>query len=212
MSHAKLQETLFGFTNKSNKPTDNPNVMSKTVAAFSDAWLIIDSVNRLQSLLNQMPNVKKKSPGFIAFSRKTKAVEDLRNHFQHLNNEIDQLVSSKSTAFGILNWITPLDKPPTRCYICALQSGTIRERIVPFINPVGKELYYPVSQITLLAGQHTLCISDLMRDLSKFTVSLEKGLGKQTKGLPQAGADLLLVLEVKFGETVEDSHLLPCKH
>ena len=200
MSHCRLQQTLTELTSKFKSEKETTNIGTASLHALSDAWSIIDSVNRLRTLLNQMPYLKKKSPGLISFSKQTEVVEELRNIFQHLNHEIDNLIQNKSTAFGILNWVVPFDSSAKRCYICSLQPGTIFNRGFPLINPAGKCIAYPIDMITLIAGGKTVCLSDVMNHVSKLISSLENGLGKQIKELLQAGTDLLIILEWVEGE------------
>ncbi len=201
MSHRRLQQTLIELTRKFKSEKETPNLGTAVLHALSDAWSLIDSVNRLRTLLNQMPNVKKKSPRLISFNKQTDAVERLRNIFQHLNHEIDNLIKNKSTAFGILNWVVPFDSSAKRCYVCSLQPGTIFKRSTPIINPSGKRISYPIDQITLITGGETVCLSDVMNQVSKLISSLESELQQQTKNLPQAGADLLIILEFEAAKT-----------
>ncbi len=194
IANSRLRDTLSTMS-KTNSVT-----CQGAVSAISDSWLIIDSVNRLRTLLDQMPNLKKKSPGMILFTNKTEPVESLRNHFQHLNNDIDDLVRKKCPAFGVLEWVFPLDTPPTKCMVFSLQPGTMFNRGFPILNPLGKKLSYPVCHVSLIAGERTVCLDELLEVVSKFTPSLEKGLKKQLGQFPQADTDVLLALEIAFGE------------
>ena len=195
MSFENLHITLLKATND-DKDKKHVNVAETTLVAMADAWAVIDWINRLRNLICQMPNVKKKGAILVSFLRRTEKVENLRHVMQHLNHEIDELIERKMTALGMLGWVVLLDKQVERCLVCSLQPGTIFNRSVPLINPVGKTIKYPIDQITLYASKDFVCLSDVMDSLKKLISSIENELRKQFKELPQAGHDLLIVLEI----------------
>jgi len=200
LSYTRLKKTLIEVVDNQKSGKEITNISLVCVNALSDAWSIIDSVNRLRNLLDQMPNLKKKSPGLINFNKQTRSVEDLRNIFQHLNQEIENIIKVNSNALGVINWIAPLDESTRKCYIESLQPGTIFGRGFPLINPAGKRILYPIDQITLVASDKSVCLSDVMIQIEKLTKSIEGGLRKQTGNLPKAGSDLLILLEWEASE------------
>jgi hypothetical protein len=147
-----------------------------------------------------MPRIKKKSPGFVLFLKKTRELEDLRNIVQHLDSEIDVLVATNSPVLGALSWAIALDPTGERILSCVLRPGTLLSPSAPFPFPVGN-VQHPIDRITLSAGNESVCLSDIMISLAKLASSIEKGLQKQFKELPPATADVLFILEIKRGET-----------
>src|SRR5580704_16732496 len=61
------------------------------LAAITDAWNFIDSVNRLGVLADRCPGLQKSSTAYKRFSHAIAGIKDLRNFAQHLNTGIPEL-------------------------------------------------------------------------------------------------------------------------
>ena len=199
-SYLSLKGTLQTLTSQYPRQPDASILGPSTVKALIDAWSIIDTINRLRNLLDRMPGVKKKSPGFILFLKQTNGVEDLRNIIQHLDSEIDGLIATNSAVLGTLSWAIALDPTGERILSCVLRPGTLLSPTAPFPFPAGN-VQFPIDRITLSAGNKSVCLSDTMIHLAKFASSTERELQKQFKELSAATADVLLILEINMGET-----------
>ena len=199
-SHLRLKKTLKNLTTKYPQQKDMAILGPSIVKALIDAWSIVDTANRLRNLLDKMPMVKKKSPGFVYFLKQTNGVEDLRHIIQHLNKEIDRLIVTNSAVLGTLSWAVALDSAEERILSCYLRPGTLLKSTAPFAIP-ARNIQHPIDRITLAAGDKSVCLSDIMMHLARLASSIERELQKQFTDLPQATADLLLILEIKMGET-----------
>jgi hypothetical protein len=197
LAHRRLQQTLLDLANHSD---DSGPVHLYFVAAVQDAWSIIDSVHRLRGLLRQAPGIKHKSPGLRLFGQRTAEIEPLRNSVQHLNSQINSIISQNIPVWGVLSWFTMNDPNMRSGLCCSLIAGTTFEskgHLV--INPLGKNLSLPVDLITLSASGHTICLSDVMRDVERITRNIEQQLEKQFTNFSQAGSDILICLAMAFG-------------
>lgn len=83
---------------------------------------------------------------------------------------------------------------------CSLIAGTTFESKGHLVvNPLGKNLSLPVDLVTLSASGHTICLSDVMRDVERITRNIELQLEKQFTNFSQAGSDILICLAMAFG-------------
>ena len=196
----EIAETAYGRLCKTLLTLANSVIQKKkvridtlTVRAISDAWAIIDSVHRLCGLLSQMRGVKQNTPNLNLLYRQAEKVEALRNTVQHLNNEIDNLISKKLPVWGTLNWVARPNPTNDLWYTCSLAPGTVFARQIPIINPVGKEPRPPIDMIELNAIE-SVNLSTVIERVDMVISSIEKQIEKQIKGQTQAGADMFLLL------------------
>jgi hypothetical protein len=202
LAHLRLQQTLLELANHSD---DSAPMHLYFVAAVQDAWSIVDSVHRLRGLLHQAPGIKRKSPGLRLFDQRTAEIEPLRNSVQHLNSQINSIVSQNIPVWGILSWFTMTDPNMSSGVCCTLIAGTMFESKGHLVvNPLGKNLALPVDLITLSASGHTICLSDVMSDVERITRSMEQQLEKQFTNFPQVGSDVLIRLTMAFGDRKSD--------
>lgn len=193
-AYSRLRKTLLTLTNRSLEKK-NLRIASLTTRAVLDAWVIIDSIHRLRGLLRQMPRVKQRAPYLVSFYKQTEKIEKLRNLVQHLNNEMDNLVLKKLPVWGTLNWVAIPGSVAGTYYSCSLTPGSLFGRVTPFVNPVGKDLQPPIDLIRLTAVE-SVNLSQLMDRVETIIALMEKQLRNQLKGLPLAGSDIFIILEI----------------
>jgi len=191
----RLRKTLCDLTRNCGKSF---STHLEFVSAVLDAWSIVDSVDRLRGLLKCDPGIKHWE-GLSIFDKDTSGIRDLRNSIQHINANIDKMISKKLPVMGVLSWITVLDPTSKSGFSCSLVAGALFKAIVsPVVNPSGKNIALPVDFITLTAGSCSVCLSDVMRSVEWLMINMEEHLRKQFTDLPRAGADLIACLH--FGE------------
>ena len=71
------------------------------------------------------------------------------------------------------------------------------------LNPAGGSVVKPVDLITLTASGYSICLSDVMREIEALTRAIEEQLSEQFTDLPQAGADLLISMELIPAESTK---------
>lgn len=201
MAHNRLQETLYSLATGDMENRDN--LCAFTASAMLDAWSIIDSVHRFSSLLMHTPGIKKRSPELHIFYDKTKSVEDLRNTIQHLNKnkEAQDFLVKNLPALGILTWVVLLKPNDKSASLYSLVAGTIHPNLVyPIVNPLGKRIQSPVDHITIILGNHSACLSDVIRQVEQIKLWIEQTSGKHLEAEP----GLLIRAELTFGKYKSD--------
>lgn len=205
IAHQRLLNTLFSLTTRSLKEDPQKVELAGLIAvAMLDAWCIIDSVNRLRILLEKLPRIrlriKKHSPPLVIFGKEIMNVKILRDIVQHLDTEIPSLINNRASVWGALSWFALLNQNDKSGYICSLVPGTLSPRTIPVVNPLGKNVSIPIGLITLTAGEHFVCLSDVMISVEKVTMWLEQELKSRFGNLSEVGADIFTRLEIEFGE------------
>lgn len=135
-------------------------IFTYEISALSNAWQVIDSVNRLRELLIHAPGIRKRDTEYKVFFRQTENVKHLRDNIQHLNNQIPQFIRDRIPAWGTLNWVSKLDESD-ELLLFSLVLGTLFERNTPLLNPVGRTITIPIGIITL-SSDIEVCLSDLV--------------------------------------------------
>jgi hypothetical protein len=174
----------------------------QVAAAFSDAWTVIDAVDRFRSLITLAPGLKPDDKLADASQDSLDLllphVRDLRNVADHIAVRIPQVLAARMPALGLISWFT-LDLDQLGGRSCTLAPGAlIGKTTSPLVNPLGKELYARTCQIHLAAGEHRVCISEVHRGLEQRVRKLETSLKQVSSGVETSGSDLLVVAHLKF--------------
>jgi hypothetical protein len=198
LAYSRLVGTLHGLSLHSEKSTADP--LGPLIAgAISDAWLVVNSINRLRYLLEHLPMGKKSRwYSLRAFLQNTKPITELRHIVQHLNEKIAGLAEKGKPVWGSLSWFHLLDSKKGRS--CMIVAGRLAAGEHRFVNPLGKPVRAPIDHVTLTSGDITADLSATMVGVVSLTGELETSLRKSFKDLPTSGADALFFVEVEFGD------------
>ena len=185
LSYFRLRADLLALSKhdyslrKENKETlSKEEVHVCKISALTNAWQVVDSVNRLRELLRHAPGTPgiKHDTEYDRFFRKTENVEHLRDNIQHLNTQILQFIQDKLPAWGNLAWASKLDESD-ELLLFALVPGEIFKRNDALINPVGRKMTIPIGIITLISDKE-VCLSDLVEiQVSRIANWLQKTQG-----------------------------------
>lgn len=98
-SFLSLLNSLFMYS--ATEPT-----LQSSAAIFANAWSIVDSLTRLDKLLNCLTELHDQEP-IKQFREKAKIgkIKRMRNHIQHLDERFDKLVELRRPTWGTLTWI-----------------------------------------------------------------------------------------------------------
>lgn len=192
LAYARLRQTLLHLAIE-----DHAEGWSFT-AAFHDAWSIVDSVHRLRQLLHKMPRVKKSTPKFQLFLRKTAVAKELRNRIQHLGDGLKDISTAGSPVWGTLKWIAVVDTSPLRLNLCSISAGRILSGVTLLPDAFHETFEPPVDYVELEAQPFKLSLSETCREIEKLVRGLEKSLEKQFAGLPTQAADIVIRTTVVF--------------
>lgn len=166
-AHRRLRETLWQISSgKDDDPVD------EYVGAVADAWSIVDSLNRLQTLC------KSRSPYLggdfcTKYAESVSPVVKLRNAVQHLHARFDKLVADKEPVWGVLSWMICVGNPPSRFSLCAFAPGALRTGDVQMTDIPKRQFRQPVDAITLTADKTPISLSDLMLQTAEFAGTLD---------------------------------------
>ena len=202
MAYSRLCQTLLALVVENRGRTDG--LGQRIVSSMLDAWSVIDSVQRLRNLLVRTPRLSKRAPPVILFNQCTEKVEELRHIAQHLDEKIYQFVQKEMPIWGSLSWFV-MEKPgEDKGFICSIVAGTLfKSKNHPVVNPLGKAFDCPVDLIELTANECTASLSETMKCVRKLISWIERTLQQQIGHLGAAGADLFLVMEVSFNQSVQ---------
>ena len=177
-------------------------------ALFLDAWSIVDSVHRLRELVQQMPGVKKNSPGIQSFLRSTEKVEQMRHIAQHLRREVDALEQRHQPVHGILNWIYVLNAEQNIFQCCAIAAGKLRDDAISrFATPMDRTFRANLDHIELWIKDTELSLSDTHEEVKLVTGRIERALPPDWLSHERLGMDTFLSLDMKFRRSVRSVRL-----
>jgi len=132
----------------------------RRLSALSQAWEVVDSMNRLRELLRDTPGIKHDAQ-YELFMRKTKDVESLRDVIQHLNGEIvGKLIYAKIPAWGRLSWVW---KPQNSDHLVQFIfiPGELFGSQHELVNPAGKSFTLPIGLVTISSSVQ-VCLSAMV--------------------------------------------------
>ena len=104
--HYDLMRGLGYAKAKDATPEDEPSALSsdKMAVMVAQVTAFLNTVNRLRSLLQQIPADDEMRVIRKAFISQVAAVEPVRHHLEHLNTAIPATVDTGSGAFGAISW------------------------------------------------------------------------------------------------------------
>lgn len=146
---------------------------------FDAAWGFVGHVHMLNQLLWSLPG--RRPEGVSEFLQDSAPVRNLRNHYQHLHQNIKNRIAKKGNvmpAVGVLYWVevTSSDPPTFKSHIHT--SGMLRERwtYLQSPNPVTQEIEYPVGAFRIEAFEEHLDISKTYRDIQQVLDAFENDI------------------------------------
>lgn len=196
IAYSQLLEDLYRLS------VDFPNTrLDKQVvaSAFLNAWSIVDNLYRLYQLLHRVPRLKR-TPPLEVYLRAISEVENLRHGVQHLDARLSECVSASVPVWGTLQWFYFPGAPEDGGIAMTLVSGAVRSGHGGVINPLGKSCSIPVGLVTLDAFGKAIDLSNLMNRTSKMALGFDKNLRKAVGSAPTGGADILIGIEMTFGD------------
>ena len=206
LAYLRLFDNLFELSRKVEQASNIENADFHIVSALSDSWSIIDSVHRLRELLQAMPGLKQNLTPLLLFRHRTKSYDDFRNAVQHLRRQIKGLVRSGEPVWGSISWIFFNPDRRDTLYSITLYGGTLYNQLSrPIINPVGRTVESPISQIRLTSYGIEVCLTDTHRHLDELTKFLEQALDQSiqkdfTTPPPTHAADPIVFLQLSISE------------
>jgi hypothetical protein len=203
LAYDRLSATLRQLPTSREPSTSRRN----TVSALQDVWSLVDSIDRLRTLLLAFPRMPVRKPQEVSqFLAATSIVRDLRNRVQHMDRFIPRFLSKRKPLWGELSWFCLLDDGgQKRAFMCSLVAGTFnptdpRRLTLPAAVPTTASTELIVLHVESLA----VSISDLMSTVDTFVRWIEQVLAEQFSVVPLTTplrpADVFLAAEVDLVE------------
>jgi hypothetical protein len=196
LSYERLADELHQLSRP--KEADSLPLDERTlVAALSDAWTIIDVLNRLRTMTLQMPGWKKKARDAQLFLQRTDAVETLRHFIQHLNNEVRNVAKTGMPLLGFVQWVASVDEARTsRSFL--LYAGTVatftRDVEISKIEPLDGS----IGQVKLVAANMVVPLKPLVDEAVNLAMFCEHVLESEIEGGLRRSSDLLVGIDLDF--------------
>jgi hypothetical protein len=145
-----------------------------TIHALTTAWTIIDTANRLRTLVGHLPGLKH-GPAVESLMMTLKQVVPLRNAIQHLDGEIDRLPADGRPIWGSISWANFESPEAKRGQVGLLVPSTLGpDFTTPLVNPVGRTFEIPIGLVELTAAGSTVSLSDVADAVRRFGGRLER--------------------------------------
>jgi len=188
------------------------------IAAFMDAWALVDSVDRFRMLWKMLPGFPFSEEGESKqkhFEKITQPIRNLRNVTDHLAQRADYVAASGNPVLGLLTWVTYPDGATDYGYTCLLAPGTRTSSKWTLVNPAqGGYFSVPLrtGAIHLAAGEHRANLSAVIPEITSRIQQLERLIESSLKELSlegkQAGGDHFMALAFN-AETKAEGGLKP---
>lgn len=224
IAYSRLFDTLTYVSKNHNSNEFDFRVFPHS---FLDAWSVIDSVNRLRTLLVNLTGYKKilkeesknrTTDGIknevVAngndeiitlkiFFEETKKVQLLRNMVQHLEGRLDHVLSLQKTIWGSLDWVYVDERDEELCHVFKLVAGSITKIKEDYINPTGDIFHSRLDRITLCAHDLDICLTSLLKMVEKSIRNIEEQIQPQFEIHKKGRGDMLSSIDIRFGKHKE---------
>ena len=159
-------------------------------AALLDAWSVVDSIERLRTLILKMRGLKRTRP-IKEFLANSSNVRPFRNRLHHLNEDLANGLYIGKPVLGCISWVTYVDThTPTR-RIFVLTPGALTHEVANLVNPVGVTTRAPLDLVTLFAHGAEVSLTNQMQYVASIVQPLETAITDALGHLPPAGGDML---------------------
>ena len=192
LSYRHLRAALWAQSKSAGQPTYRAVVLQ----AVTNAWAIVDNVHRLGVLVHKLPGLKR-GPAVTVLRKATDQVEPLRHAVQHLDGEIEALLTDGRPLWGSLSWVN-WDSPENRLIgVSLLVPGALaRHQHAPVVNPLGREVEIPIGLATLTAAGVTVCLSEVVAAVERFSGRLERAAAAGVAAIPVGASDFAVRLDL----------------
>lgn len=195
----------------SNLPPRTPAPPHAHAEALADAWLIIDTVNRLRNILRSRPELLELIP-VRTFVDATQQVKGIRDFVQHLEDDkrgrIRELARLGKPVWGWVSWISHIPGS-TSFFLHQLMPGTLHKGVSAGIGQVWRAINSPIDHVTFDGfalperGQgdellpRRFDVSGTINLLADLTNELERARSPFFSDADAAGADSLIVMKLR---------------
>lgn len=171
-----------------------------SVAAIQDAWSMIDSGDRLRSLIKPSKILNACPDLCSTFIDSILPIRDLRNTVQHLDHKIPSLAAKEWPVWGTVRWFE-WREPPHTGIACVLQAGGhVTKRPIYVQEPRQGHNAVGISDVVLASKGSEVSLHALRENVSLFSQTLEDVVANEFEHATSAErlADVFLQVGVDF--------------
>ena len=198
LAYSRLRETLQGIS----KVEDEELRANEYVKVVADAWLLVDSLNRLRALCVKVPKVSE-APYCVSLVQALAGMKVARNSVQHLDTRIEKIVGRKQPVWGVIGWVVVDQNPPKGGEVHSFVPGSFRPAEHELEEIDGEQFEMPIDSITLFDGESTHRLSRLMKATRSFVRELESDLLTRFDPSEPSGRDLQITGHFSFNGSSE---------
>ncbi len=191
LGYDRLRSELLRFA----QMTDAGSSPGSFAAAFSDAWTIVDSTNRLRLLVRLLPKADQ-AMAIQEFLGRTDVIRRLRDSVQHLHARFEKLVKLREPTWGVITWVTVVRVEPFLGKLHMIVAGSISSGQHALDNPLGCPVRVPIDFVRLSAHRETVLLTETLDSIRSLIAFLEANIAPQFTGQSNTGADIYV--EVKL--------------
>jgi hypothetical protein len=182
-SYERLRVTAKEY---SDRNFDQEFELPLRVAILSDAWAVLDTLNKIRDLILKYPAPAISGlPAAKRFVKQSEAVNWIRNQFQHLSEQLRRrvnLVAASDAVFGQVSWILVHDPQDlSRLSLFGVSGGGVsgddaRQHAIK-ASPIGHaEVEIPVGRFELHAFAKKVNLSAQLVNLKACVSAMEESL------------------------------------
>lgn len=194
-AYRRLRQTLWDI---SREP--EAEHVELYVDVVSDAWTVVDSLNRLREMCNAGCSYLEQNH-YKNYAETLQPVVMLRNANQHMRTRQQKIIADKESAWGVISWFSVADTPPTHIDGHSLVAGSLRSLDIPMPDVPQHQFRMPVDFISMRAQKTEASISQLMLATMEFAEHLERDLSNVFPANAPHSRDAYARVTYKFTET-----------
>lgn len=154
------------------------------------AWGIVDHAERLREVLEHTPGLKQNTVLETFTAQLRQSVKPFRDHFQHMEDKAAAVAETGFPILGSISWCRAISVQ--KLEIGVFVPGRLAKcEGLPVVNPVGRKLHSDIDHVEISLGQDTLNVSELCRDISRFSSAFARAWKSATEEASRDDSGLL---------------------
>jgi hypothetical protein len=196
LSYVRLCDALIKLPGES----DEAQHRLLSTCVVQDAWSMIDSADRLRSLVGRAKSLDEHADLKNGFEGSIAAIRDLRNTVQHLDHKIPSLAAKDWPVWGVLRWFAWTEPPHVGVSCQLLAGGHVTKRPLSMEEPRSKDEPAGISEVILASRGVEVSLRTLRDNIALFARALEEVTAEDfaNKSSNERLADLFMSVGVDF--------------
>lgn len=161
----------------------DPNSPDFAELSLSDAWSIIDWVDRLDGIVRHCPGLRVASAGVVDLLNATSLVENHRNAFQHPASTLSAVSPSGRSPWGYLCWSRRADPDRPVPFSRVTAVGHLGRDTTTYVVTLTGPPRWQIDYVSLYSSesQAEIGITGQLEALARFSRGLESAVASSTE-------------------------------